>query len=276
MAERSPPSNPGGVRPPLGPRGDDSDMGRIDHEPASDDDPLVERLRRFGQLPVAETVAVEHLAALRADTGSGRRRWRPIVAAGAATVVVLAGSAGLAAADLLPDPAQGVAHDVLDRFGVDVPDRGRGDCLGAALTDDTPPGGDHGELSSQAAREDCDSPEEPEADAPADDAEPVADGVPSELPAVPVGPPDGVPDRPSDGTPQGPPADVPQDPPAGTPPEPVDPPVDVPPDPPVDPPVDVPPDPPVDPPVDLPPDPPVEPPVDVPQDPSEPADPAGD
>jgi hypothetical protein len=212
----------------------------------TDPDLLVaERIHRLGELPVDETTAANHLTALRAVT-KARRGWRPVLAAGAATVAVLAGTAGLAAADLLPGPAQGVAHDVLGGLGIEVPDAGRGACVrDVAVSEETPPGAGHGDLVSEAAREGC-APDDDHSTASTVDDDPERDGRPDGVSAgppttVPGGPPAGVAGGPPDGTPGppdevpvGPPAGVPSGPPAGVPPvvPPASPPAGVPPGPP--------------------------------------------
>jgi hypothetical protein len=81
---------------------------------------LTERLRAFGSAPLAEQVGSGALAGVRARQArgsDGRAKW--IVAAAVAGFV--AGSVGLAAADVLPAPVQDVAHHALDAVGVHVP-----------------------------------------------------------------------------------------------------------------------------------------------------------
>jgi hypothetical protein len=88
------------------------------------DDELTRRLRALGTEPVDPTLQAAHLSAIAA---AGRRSpWATKLRVGAAAVAALvAGSTGLAAAGVLPDPAQRFAHDLLDEVGVDVPDGDR-------------------------------------------------------------------------------------------------------------------------------------------------------
>ncbi len=192
----------------------------------TDADEVVTRLRSLGSTPIDEALAAEHLAAMQTAGVSTPNRWRRYATAGAATVALLAGSSSLAAAGVLPDAAQGIAHDILDTVGVDVPDQARGACVSAiAMADEVPPGDGHGDAVSQAAREDCapdTSADDTDAGGPPDD---VTTGPPTTTPVgppadVPRGPPDGVPNGPPAGVPNGPPAGVPNGPPDGVPPGP--------------------------------------------------------
>ena len=97
------------------------------------------RLQALGQEPIDEqtrTAHMQRIAAGRAVVSEPRRRglvWAGIAAA--AVVGFLAGSAGLAMADALPNPAQEVAHDVLGAVQVDVPagkEGKRGPCVAEA------------------------------------------------------------------------------------------------------------------------------------------------
>ncbi len=180
----------------------------------TDADEVVTRLRSLGSAPIDEALAAEHLAAMQTAGVSTPNRWRRYATAGAATVALLAGSSSLAAAGVLPDAAQGIAHDILDTVGVDVPDQARGACVSTiAAGDEVPPGDGHGDAVSQAAREDC----APDASADDSDGGP-PDGVTTGPPTTtPVGPPDGVPNGPPDGVPNGPPDGVPNGPPDGVP-----------------------------------------------------------
>ena len=88
------------------------------------DDDLQARLRRLGEVPVDPKVADAHrlaMAEVAVHQDAHRRRfgWKAVAAAAIAGFLV--GSTGLAAAGVLPDPAQDVAHDVLDTVGIDVP-----------------------------------------------------------------------------------------------------------------------------------------------------------
>ena len=186
-------------------------------------DDLVQRLHDLGAAPLDEALTSSHLAAMHAEATAAPRHWRRLAVAGAATVALFAGSTGLAAAGVLPGPAQGLAHDALGIVGLDVPDRGRGECVRAvAQAEDPPPSEDHGERVSQAASEGCAPAERPGAGGDDSDVDLDADGRPDDVPqgppeGVPQGPPAGVPSGPPEGVPQGPPAGVPSGPPAGVP-----------------------------------------------------------
>src|SRR5262245_789218 len=81
---------------------------------------VTERLRTFGSTPLADDVAnatFARVSARRARASAGRVKW--VVAATVAGF--MAGSVGLAAADVLPAPVQDVAHHALDTVGVHVP-----------------------------------------------------------------------------------------------------------------------------------------------------------
>jgi hypothetical protein len=85
---------------------------------------LAERLQRLGTAPLDPVRSSADLAAMARVGASPRRpsimRSGPRVAA-AFLAGLLLGGTGLAAADALPDPAQHVAHTVLARVGVEVP-----------------------------------------------------------------------------------------------------------------------------------------------------------
>ena len=81
---------------------------------------LEARLRRLGEVPVERAVSARHLAALDLDRAARRRRRRAAVV-GVVGGAVLLGSTSLAAAGVLPAPAQSAAHDTLGRLGIDVP-----------------------------------------------------------------------------------------------------------------------------------------------------------
>lgn len=118
---------------------------------------LTDRLRALGEPPLPDDLARRHVAAFAAATAGtdlGGRSPRPkrfgrLAVAGAAMVGFVAGSTGLAAAGALPGPAQGVAHDVLNVVGVDVPDS-RGRCISQAART-------HGDddAAKQAAKDAC-------------------------------------------------------------------------------------------------------------------------
>lgn len=99
-----------------------------------DEHPLSDRLRRMGRAPVPPEVRDDHLHRMDAADIRPRRekRFGRFAVAAAAIVGFMAGSTGLAMAGALPDPAQGVAHDVLSVVQVEVPDAGhknRGQCV---------------------------------------------------------------------------------------------------------------------------------------------------
>jgi hypothetical protein len=93
----------------------------------NDDADLERRLRDLGGAPVDPVTAQAHRAAMAAATARPSRRFGAKAVAAAAIAGFLAGSTGLAAAGALPDPAQDVAHDVLDVVGIGVP-RSTEDC----------------------------------------------------------------------------------------------------------------------------------------------------
>lgn len=82
-------------------------------------DDVVARLRRLGEVPVERAVAARHLAAIDRPR-AGRRRRAAVV--GVVGGVVLLGSTSLAAAGVLPAPAQSAAHETLGRIGIEVPE----------------------------------------------------------------------------------------------------------------------------------------------------------
>src|SRR5688500_14650042 len=107
---------------------------------APEDEAVVARLQALGATPIDDGLAAEHLAAMHVELHPTPRRARRAVVAGVAAAAVLTASTGMAAAGVLPGPAQGVAHDVLDTVGVNVPDQGhgRGACVReVARSDDT-------------------------------------------------------------------------------------------------------------------------------------------
>jgi hypothetical protein len=85
-----------------------------------DESALTSRLRAFGDAPLDEELAARTLGHVRATAARARASHVKWVVA-AAVAGFMAGSAGLAAADALPDPAQDVAHRVLGGVGVNVP-----------------------------------------------------------------------------------------------------------------------------------------------------------
>lgn len=125
------------------------------------EDDLSARLRDLGEQPVPDAVRDAHLQRMAAVdvTGSGRRekRFGRLAVAAAALVGFFAGSTGLAMAGALPDPAQGVAHDVLSVVQVEVPDRP--DNLGRCISEAVKPLGDSEDPATleakKAAKEAC-------------------------------------------------------------------------------------------------------------------------
>lgn len=95
-------------------------------------DVLVARLRALGAAPVAPKVAASHLGAIDRQAGARSRRRRAAVA-GLVAVSVLLGSTSLAAAGVLPAPAQTAMSSTLRRLGIEVPAPRR-----AAGTEGTP------------------------------------------------------------------------------------------------------------------------------------------
>ena len=83
---------------------------------------LIERLGGLTE-PIHPARQASDLAAMAAAVTPRRGLFASKVRVAAAFLAgLLLGSTGLAAADALPDPAQHVAHQVLDRVGVQVPD----------------------------------------------------------------------------------------------------------------------------------------------------------
>jgi hypothetical protein len=101
-----------------------------------DHDDLTDRLAQLGSAPVPGDVRDGHVHAMRAATPApdSPRRFGKLAVAAAALVGFAAGSTGFAMAGALPDPAQGVAHDVLAVVQIEVPDAppaNRGQCISA-------------------------------------------------------------------------------------------------------------------------------------------------
>lgn len=90
-----------------------------------DHDELLNRLRHLGAQPIDPSRQAADLVAMAGVRRSSGRvpgfLGSKVRLAAAFLVGLLLGSTGLAAADALPDPAQHVAHNVLARVGVDVP-----------------------------------------------------------------------------------------------------------------------------------------------------------
>lgn len=79
---------------------------------------IQDRLQRLGTHPIEPALQSAHLTAMV----PGSSRWGPKLRVGVAFLAgLLVGGSGLAAAGALPDPAQRVAHGVLDQVGIDVP-----------------------------------------------------------------------------------------------------------------------------------------------------------
>ncbi|MGH9085715.1 MAG: hypothetical protein ACRDYW_09705, partial [Acidimicrobiales bacterium] len=90
--------------------------------PTNGHDELIERLGGLTE-PIHPARQASDLAAMAAVVTPRRGLLASKVRVAAAFLAgLLLGSTGLAAADVLPDPAQHVAHKVLDRVGVQVPD----------------------------------------------------------------------------------------------------------------------------------------------------------
>lgn len=132
-----------------------------------DDDTLTERLRRMGREPVPSEVRDDHLH--RMETVEIRppreKRFGRVAVAAAAIVGFMAGSTGLAMAGALPDPAQGVAHDVLSVVQVEVPDPGhknRGQCVSEKMkTFEGAPDDAETEAAKKSAKAECGVPGPP-------------------------------------------------------------------------------------------------------------------
>ena len=107
-----------------------------------DENEITQRLRAAGEHPVPGEVRAGHLSQMHAATPASTpqpKRFNRLAVAAAAFVGFAVGSTGFAMAGALPDPAQGVAHDVLSVVQVQVPDRpdNHGKCISTAakLTD---------------------------------------------------------------------------------------------------------------------------------------------
>lgn len=102
---------------------------------------LDRRLHRLAAQAPAADVRAEHVRAMHgAGSSPPPRRAARLAVAGAAIAGFVLGSTGFAMAGALPDPAQGMAHDVLSVVQVDVPDRpaNRGACVSEAAKAPTP------------------------------------------------------------------------------------------------------------------------------------------
>lgn len=107
----------------------------------ADDGALVSRLGRLADAPVPASVAEAHLVAIERQSVARRRRRRATLA-GVAGAGLLLGSTSLAAAGVLPAPAQAAMHRTLEQIGVDVPRARRADAPRRSETDPgavTPP-----------------------------------------------------------------------------------------------------------------------------------------
>lgn len=119
-----------------------------------DEDEITQRLREAGHRPVPGEVRTGHLSRMRsaAPVVARPKRFGRLAVAAAAFAGFAVGSTGFAMAGALPDPAQGVAHDVLSVVQVEVPDRpqNRGQCISAAAK--AHPGD---EAAKAAAKDQC-------------------------------------------------------------------------------------------------------------------------
>jgi hypothetical protein len=124
-------------------------------------DDLQQRLRRLGNQPIEPRRQAADLVAMAAVRAPSRRRpgllGSKVRVAAAFLAGLLVGSTGLAAADALPDPAQHVAHNVLARVGVDVPnpERYHGPECGAEVKQNH---GDYVRDDHALAQSDCGKP----------------------------------------------------------------------------------------------------------------------
>lgn len=131
------------------------------------EDDLSARLRDLGQEPVPDPVRDAHLQRMSAVDAPAavhrEKRFGRLAVAAAALVGFFAGSTGLAMAGALPDPAQGVAHDVLSVVQVEVPDRP--DNLGRCISEAVKPFGDSEDPAAReakkAAKEACKAEHQP-------------------------------------------------------------------------------------------------------------------
>ena len=102
------------------------------------EDEIRDRLQALGDEPIDAATRAAHMRRMATASSARAPHRRGFVWAGigaAAIVGFLAGSTGLAMADVLPDPAQAVAHDVLRTVQVDVPEgkqAKRGPCVSEA------------------------------------------------------------------------------------------------------------------------------------------------
>jgi hypothetical protein len=116
-------------------------------------DDLTDRLSALGSTRVPPDVRAEHLHAMHSVGAAPQsRRFGRLAVAAAALVGFVVGSTGFAMAGALPDPAQGIAHNVLSVVQVDVPDRkpNRGACVSAAAKAHP-----EDEVAKQAAKDAC-------------------------------------------------------------------------------------------------------------------------
>lgn len=107
----------------------------------ADDGALVSRLGRLADVPVPASVVNAHLGAIERQSVARRRRRRAALA-GVAGAGLLLGSTSLAAAGVLPAPAQTAMHRTLEQIGIDVPRARRADAPRRSETDPgaaTPP-----------------------------------------------------------------------------------------------------------------------------------------
>jgi len=87
----------------------------------ADPDPLAQRLRDLGRLPVDAATSSRHLQAMaRVGRSTGRLRGRLKIGLAFAAGLLIGGT-GLASAGALPGPAQDAARTTLSKVGVKVP-----------------------------------------------------------------------------------------------------------------------------------------------------------
>ena len=124
---------------------------------------LTNRLSRLAGTDVPAHLRDQHLTQMAAaETASAAaqpdKRFGRVAVAAAAAVGFFAGSTGLAMAGALPEPAQGVAHEVLAVVQIDVPDGKdgkRGPCVSEIASD---PDDEYADLTNEekkALKDEC-------------------------------------------------------------------------------------------------------------------------
>ena len=124
----------------------------------NDSDDLVQRLRTLGMQPIEPARQSADLTAMAGVRPARRGRLRFRTGAAAVVAGLLLGSTGLAAADVLPDPAQHVAHTALKRVGVDVPNPARYYDAGVCDADQKKNHGAYVRDDHSLAKSDCGKP----------------------------------------------------------------------------------------------------------------------